>query len=88
MFGLLVKVVGSSAIDWGLIPGELQLRQESGVGQEIANFCCLQVMNFVSKLAVLTQFWQKTDSASGAASHGDPHLDWHGDLRRDVPTVG
>ena len=37
MFGLLVKVVGSSAIDPGLIPGNLQLGQESGIVQEIAN---------------------------------------------------
>ena len=37
MFGILVKVVGSSAIDPGLIPGSLQLRQESGILQEIAN---------------------------------------------------
>ena len=37
MFGLLVKVVGSFAVDPGLIPGSSQLRQESGAGQEIAN---------------------------------------------------
>ena len=38
MFGLLVKVVGSSVVDHGSIPGSLQLRQKSVVGQEIANF--------------------------------------------------
>ena len=34
---MLVKVVGSSAEDPRLIPGSSQLRQKSGVGQEIAN---------------------------------------------------
>ena len=48
MFGLLVKVVGSSAVDPGSIPGtsqlrqkcvvgQAQLRQKCVVGQEIAN---------------------------------------------------
>ena len=37
MFGLLVKVVGSSSIDPDLIPGSSQFRQESGIGQEIAS---------------------------------------------------
>ena len=37
MFGLLVKVAGSSAVEAGLIPGSSQLRQKSVVGQEIAN---------------------------------------------------
>ena len=37
MFGLLVKVVGSSSVDPGSIPGSLELRQKSVVGQEIAN---------------------------------------------------
>ena len=32
---LLVKVVGSSTIDAGSIPGTSQLSQKSGVGQEI-----------------------------------------------------
>ena len=35
---VLVKAVGSSAVDPGLIPDSSQLRQKSGVGQEIANF--------------------------------------------------
>ena len=35
MFGLLVKVVESYVVDQGSIPGRLQLRQESGVGQKI-----------------------------------------------------
>ena len=39
MLGFLVKVVGSSAVDQDLIPGSLQLRQKSGIGQEIATFC-------------------------------------------------
>ena len=33
----LVKVVGSSAIDSGLIPGSSKLGQKSVVAQEIAN---------------------------------------------------
>ena len=37
MFSLLVKVVGSFAVDPGSIPGSLKLRQESVVGQEIVN---------------------------------------------------
>ena len=37
MFGLLVKVVGSSVVDPDSIPGSPQLRQKSGIGQEIAN---------------------------------------------------
>ena len=37
MFGLLVKVVGSSAVDTGSIPDSSKLRQKSVVGQEIAN---------------------------------------------------
>ena len=40
MGGLLVKVVGSSAVDAVLIPGRSQLRQE------IAKFCCLKLMIF------------------------------------------
>ena len=50
MFGLLVKVVGSSAVDPVLIPGSLQLRQKSGVGQEIANSAIF------FKLEILIQF--------------------------------
>ena len=49
MFGLLVKVVGSSAIDTGLIPDSSKLRQKSVVGQEIANsaiFLFFKNMNF------------------------------------------
>ena len=38
MFGLLVKVIGSFAVDPGSIPGSFQLRQKSVVGQEIADF--------------------------------------------------
>ena len=38
MFGLLAKVVGSYYVDPGSIPGNLQLRQKSVVGQEIGNF--------------------------------------------------
>ena len=38
MFGLLVKVVGSYAVDLGLIPGSLKLSEKSVVGQEIANY--------------------------------------------------
>ena len=49
MFGLLVKVVGSSAIA-GSVAGSSQLRQKSDVEQEIANFCRFK------KLVVLTQF--------------------------------
>ena len=45
-FHISVKVVGGSAVDPGLIPGSLQLRQKSGVGQEIAKLCCLKSMNF------------------------------------------
>ena len=44
VFGLLVKVGETHAIDQGLIPGSSWLRQKSGVGQEIANseiFYCL-----------------------------------------------
>ena len=37
MFGLLVEVVLSYAVDQGSIPGSAQLRQESDVGQKIAN---------------------------------------------------
>ena len=37
MFGLLVKVVRSSAVDTGSIPDGSKLRQKSVVGQEIAN---------------------------------------------------
>ena len=43
MFGLLVKVVETYAKDPGSIPGNLQLRQKSVVGQEIAN---LQIWRF------------------------------------------
>ena len=35
MFGLLVKVVGSHAVDQGSIPGSLQLRQKCDVGQKL-----------------------------------------------------
>ena len=49
MFGLLVKVAGSCAIDQGSIPGSLQLRQKSGVGQEI------EISEFL-KLDFLVQF--------------------------------
>ena len=35
--GLLVRVVGGSAVDPGSIPGSSCLRQKSVVGQEIAN---------------------------------------------------
>ena len=38
MFGLMVKVVESPAVDPSSISGSLQLRQKSGVGQEIENF--------------------------------------------------
>ena len=34
----MVKVVGSYSADPGSIPGSLQLRQKSGVEQEIENF--------------------------------------------------
>ena len=35
---LLVKVVGSYKVDQDSIPGSSQLRQKSGIEQEIANF--------------------------------------------------
>ena len=43
MFDLLVMVVGSYAVDPGSIPANLQLRQKSVVGLEIAN---LQIWEF------------------------------------------
>ena len=44
-------MVGSSAVDQGLISGSLQLRQKSVVGQEIANSA-----NFIFyKLEILLQ---------------------------------
>ena len=36
---LLVKVVKSSAVGPSSITGNSKLRQKSGVGQEMANFC-------------------------------------------------
>ena len=35
--GLLLKVVGSSVVDPGSIPGVSKLRQKSVIGQEIGN---------------------------------------------------
>ena len=43
MFGLLVKVVESSSIDMGSIPGSLQVRQKSDVGQKLK---FLQICDF------------------------------------------
>ena len=43
MFGLLVKVVGSYAVDPGSIPGSSKLRQKSVVEQQIAN---LEIWDF------------------------------------------
>ena len=43
VFGLMVKVVGTKAVDVGLIPGSSQLRQKRVIGQQIANFAILQI---------------------------------------------
>ena len=44
--GLLVKVVGSFAVDPDLIPGTSQPRQKSGVGQETTNFWNFKAWRF------------------------------------------
>ena len=52
MFGLLVKVVRSSAVDTGSIPDSSKLKQKSAIGQEIANsaifilFLKHEILNF------------------------------------------
>ena len=46
MFGLLVKVGGSSVVDAGSIPDSLQLRQKCVVGQPIANSANCKFFNF------------------------------------------
>ena len=58
MFGLLVKVVGSLAVDPGFIPGSSQLRHKSGIGHWTRNCKILKFIidDFFKKLAVLTQF--------------------------------
>ena len=54
MFGLLVKVVGRSAVDPGLIPGTSQFRQISFVWQEIANSAIFKFL-FLKKIKFLNQ---------------------------------
>ena len=59
MFGLLVKVVGSYAVDPGSIPGNSKLRQKSVVGQELqickfGNFLKLEIFNPILKFTYLT----------------------------------
>ena len=63
MFGLLVKVVGSYAVDTGSIPGSLKLRQKSVVGQEIAN---LQIWDFLKleNFNPILKFTELTASSS------------------------
>ena len=46
VMGPTTQVVGSSAVDPGSNPGNVQLRQESGVGQEIANFSDFLKLDF------------------------------------------
>ena len=63
MFGLLVKVVGSYAVDPGSIPGSSKLRQKSVVGQEIAN---LQIWDFLKleNFNPILKFTELTASSS------------------------
>ena len=62
MFGLLAKVVGNYPVDQGLIPGSLQLRQNSAIGQEIGNFWLFLTWYFnpilkqADKMAIVIRF--------------------------------
>ena len=55
---LLVKVVGSSAIEAGLISGSLHVRQKSDVGQWAGNckYLLFKIEDICLKLATQMQF--------------------------------